>query len=87
MIFSLNTNLSESNLPVHQLKKDLSQTCLEFSKNFNEEKGTVLFTLKELEGVPQDVTSGYNKVDGINGEPDKYAVTFKTPDIFPLVGI
>lgn len=64
------------------LKKDLSKTCLDFSKNFNEENGVVTFTLEELKGVPSDVVSGYTKrtEDG----KDVYDVTYKTPDIFPL---
>ncbi|KAG8907513.1 hypothetical protein FRB99_003886 [Tulasnella sp. 403] len=66
------------------LKKQLSETCLSFSKNFNEEKGTVSFTLEELKGVPEDVISGYTKSPGVGGASDTYAVTFKTPDIFPL---
>ena len=83
-------------------KKELSQVCLEFSKNYNEEKvlqsftmtfahlsevfqGVVSFTLKELEGVPADVVSGYTK--RIEGPNEVYDVTFKTPDIFPVVRI
>ncbi|THH20564.1 hypothetical protein EW146_g816 [Bondarzewia mesenterica] len=64
------------------LKKELSQVCLEFSKNFNEENGVVSFTLEELKGIPADVISGYTKrtVDG----KELYDVTHKTPDIFPL---
>ncbi|TBU62281.1 metallopeptidase MepB [Dichomitus squalens] len=64
------------------LKKELSQTCLQFSKNFNEENGVVTFTLDELKGVPEDVISGYTKrtEDG----KDVYDITFKTPDILPV---
>lgn len=42
------------------------------------------FTLEQLKGVPEDVVSGYTKRE----EDGKtlYDVTFKTPDIFPLVG-
>ncbi|EMD39827.1 hypothetical protein CERSUDRAFT_81164 [Gelatoporia subvermispora B] len=65
-----------------QLKKELSQTCLEFSKNFNEENGVVSFTLEELKGVPGDVISGYPK--RTEGTKEVYDVTFKTPDIFPI---
>ncbi|KAI8969624.1 Metalloprotease [Trametes punicea] len=65
-----------------QLKKELSQACLEFSKNFNEENGVVSFTLDELKGVPADVISGYTK--RTEGDKEVYDVTFKTPDIFPL---
>ncbi|TFK91138.1 metallopeptidase MepB [Polyporus arcularius HHB13444] len=64
------------------LKKELSQTCLEFSKNFNEENGVVTFTLKELKGVPEDVISGYTK--RTEGDKEVYDITFKTPDIFPV---
>ncbi|KAF5369475.1 hypothetical protein D9758_002530 [Tetrapyrgos nigripes] len=64
------------------LKTELSQVCLEFSKNFNEEDGKITFTLQELDGVPADVVNGYTKRTE-NGQ-DVYDVTFKTPDIFPL---
>ncbi|KAG8946958.1 hypothetical protein FRC04_011253 [Tulasnella sp. 424] len=67
-----------------ETKKKLSETCLEFSKNFNEEKGTISFTKEELKGVPEDVISQYSRSTSVGGQPDKYAVTFKTPDIFPI---
>ncbi|KAF8521045.1 metallopeptidase MepB [Gautieria morchelliformis] len=66
------------------LKKELSQTCLEFSKNFNEENGTVRFTLAELDGVPTDVLSGYKKIPASGDTPELYEITFKTPDITPV---
>ncbi|KDR82739.1 hypothetical protein GALMADRAFT_238246 [Galerina marginata CBS 339.88] len=64
------------------LKKELSQVCLEFQKNFNEEDGHITFTAEELKGVPKDVVSGYTKrtEDG----KEVYDVTYKTPDIFPI---
>lgn len=64
------------------LKKELSQVCLEFSKNFNEEDGKISFTLEELKGVPKDVISGYTK--RTEGDKELYDVTYKTPDIFPI---
>jgi metallopeptidase MepB len=64
------------------LKKELSQVCLEFSKNFSEENGLVTFTLEELEGVPADVISGFTK--RTEGSKEFYDVTYKTPDIFPV---
>ncbi|KAG6830705.1 hypothetical protein H0H92_015181 [Tricholoma furcatifolium] len=64
------------------LKKELSQACLDFSKNFNEENGVVTFTEEELKGVPKDVVSGYTK--RTQDEKTVYDVTFKTPDIFPV---
>ncbi|KAI3618069.1 metallopeptidase [Moniliophthora roreri] len=65
-----------------KLKKELSQVCLEFMKNFNEENASISFTAQELEGVPQDVISGYTKQT--EGETEVYDVTYKTPDIFPV---
>ncbi|KAL1748030.1 hypothetical protein HDZ31DRAFT_30711 [Schizophyllum fasciatum] len=64
------------------LKKELSQTCLQFSKNFNEENEIISFTEEELKGVPKDVISGYKK--RTEGDKTVYDVTFKTPDIFPV---
>ncbi|KAJ7784621.1 metallopeptidase MepB [Mycena metata] len=64
------------------LQKELSQVCLEFDKNFNEENGFVSFTKEELTGVPADVISGYTK--RTEGSAEVYDVTFKTPDIFPI---
>ncbi|KAI9465436.1 Metalloprotease [Lactarius psammicola] len=63
-------------------KKELSQVCLEFSKNFNEENGFISFTLEELKGVPEDVISGYPKRE--EGSKELYDVMHRTPDIFPL---
>jgi hypothetical protein len=64
----LNGWVSLLNLPLHQ-------------KNFNEEKGFITFTKEELDGVPDDVVSGYTKHES----EDLYDVTFKTPDLIPLV--
>ncbi|KAH9939164.1 Metalloprotease [Amylocystis lapponica] len=65
------------------LQKELSQACLEFSKNFNEENGSVSFTLEELKGVPDDVISGYTK--RTDGDREVYDVTFKSPDYLPVI--
>jgi Zn-dependent oligopeptidase len=43
----------------------------------------VSFTLEELKGVPEDVVSGYTQRE--EGGKTVYDITFKTPDIFPLV--
>ncbi|KAH7913359.1 mitochondrial endopeptidase [Hygrophoropsis aurantiaca] len=64
------------------LKKDLSQVCLEFLKNFNEEDGRISFTLEELDGVPADVISGFTKRS--EESRDIYDVTFKAHDIFKI---
>ena len=46
-------------------------------------QASISFTAKELEGVPQDVISGYTK--RTEGSTEVYDVTYKTPDIFPIV--
>ncbi|KAH6893805.1 Metalloprotease [Coprinopsis sp. MPI-PUGE-AT-0042] len=66
----------EKRTELMKLKKDLSQTCLEFSKNFNEEK------VKNAQRSAKDVVSGYTKREE-NGKT-VYDVTYKTPDIFPI---
>lgn len=40
--------------------------------------------VQELEGVPQDVISGYEKVTADDGT-EKYKMTFKTPDYIPVM--
>lgn len=46
----------------------------------------ISFTLEELKGVPNDVVSGYTKRTTEDGK-EVYDVTYKTPDIFPIVRI
>lgn len=62
-----------------EIKLRLSQLGIAFSKNLNEEKGGLWFTVEELAGVPQDVLSLLKK-DG-----EKYFLTFKYPDLFPTL--
>ncbi|KAF8128578.1 mitochondrial endopeptidase [Boletus edulis] len=64
------------------LKDRLSDACLEFIKNINEENGHISFTREELDGVPEDVISGYTQ--RTEGDEVLYDVTFKTPDIWPV---
>lgn len=49
----------------------------DFQRACNEEKGFLLFTEAELDGVPQDVISGFEKVG------DKFKMTYKSPDYVP----
>ena len=46
-------------------------------------QATISFTLEELAGVSQDVIDGYTK--RTDGDKELYDVTYKTPDIFPIV--
>ncbi|GAA6017292.1 hypothetical protein JCM11491_000619 [Sporobolomyces phaffii] len=65
------------------LKKRIMRLEIDFSKTCNEEQGFILFTKEELEGVPQEVLDGFEKVEeqGI----EKYKMTYKTPDYSPVI--
>lgn len=68
---------------VKKLKLRLADLQTKFSKNTNEENGHLAFTLEELEGVPASIVEQFEKTtqDGV----DKYKVTFKYPDILPVL--
>lgn len=66
-----------------EIKKRLSQIGIKFQKNLNEEAGGIWFTLKELEGVPEDVISTLEKGTGNN--EGKVRLSFKYPDLFPTL--
>ncbi|KAN0088975.1 hypothetical protein V8E55_006032 [Tylopilus felleus] len=61
-----------------RLKDDLSDACLKFTVSC----GRIAFTCKQLDGVPDDVISGYTQ--RTEGDKVLYEVTFRTHDIFPL---
>ncbi|KAJ5736495.1 uncharacterized protein N7483_001620 [Penicillium malachiteum] len=66
-----------------EIKKRLSQLSIEFQKNLNEENGGIWFTPEQLDGVPEDVTSGLKRGEGENA--GKLFLTFKYPDLFPTM--
>ncbi|GAA5858855.1 hypothetical protein JCM1840_006588 [Sporobolomyces johnsonii] len=66
-----------------ELKKRIMTLEIDFQNTCNSEDGALLFTKEELEGVPEDVVSGYPVVEE-NGV-QKYKMTFKTPDYVPVV--
>lgn len=73
----------EERQKIKDLKQTLSTLSLKFSQNLSEETGFLLFTKEQLEGVPDDVINNFEKVedDGIT----KYKMTFKYPDLFPVL--
>jgi hypothetical protein len=64
-------------------EKVRKQHCLIHNGSHHLSQGVVSFTEQELDGVPTDVVSGYTKrtEDG----KEVLDVTFKTPDILPVV--
>ncbi|KAI6834696.1 metallopeptidase MepB [Hortaea werneckii] len=65
------------------IKKRLSELSITFQKNLNEEQGGLWFTPQELDGVPEDVTSGLKKGEKGTENEGKLWLTFKYPDLFP----
>lgn len=66
-----------------EIKKRLSDLCIQFQKNLNEENGGIWFTPEELDGVPEDVLSGLRKGEGENN--GNLLLSFKYPDLFPAL--
>jgi len=56
----------------------MAELRIKFQQNVREDKTHALFTKEELDGMSEDYLSGLEKVD------DKYKVTLKMPDFFPL---
>ena len=66
-----------------EIKLRLSTLAIKFQKTLNEEHGGEWFTPEELDGVSQDLVSGFKKGEGENA--GKLRVTFKYPDLFPVM--
>ncbi|VEU19758.1 DEKNAAC100070 [Brettanomyces naardenensis] len=70
---------AETRAKVKELQQKLAELSLEFSKNLGENTEYILLTKDQLAGVPADVVSQFEKVE------DKYKMTFKYPDLFPVL--
>lgn len=70
----------EKRSELKELKKELEASKSEFMKNANEEKGYLTFSNEELDGLPEDVIAGYEKVDG-----GMHKVSFQTVDKDPIM--
>lgn len=69
---------------VKDLKIKIANNSLEFSKNLGEQKEFVAFTKEELDGVSDSVMDQFEQFKDEDGTT-KYKVTFKYPDIFPVL--
>ncbi|KDQ62379.1 hypothetical protein JAAARDRAFT_30283 [Jaapia argillacea MUCL 33604] len=62
-----------------KLEKSLSEVCSEINGNFDNESGEIIFTAKELDGVPDAFKQNWEKIsDGI------YKIKHKPLEIFPI---
>jgi metallopeptidase MepB len=66
-----------------KIKMRLSEIKIAFQRNLNEEHGGMLFTEKELEGVPSNVLSGLDICH--QAKEAKKRLTFKYADLHPML--
>jgi metallopeptidase MepB len=66
-----------------EIKLRLSTLTIKFQKNLNEEHGGIWFAPEDLDGVAQDLIDNFEKGTGEN--EGKVRVTFKYPDLFPVM--
>lgn len=70
---------------VKELQQKLSKLSLEYSKNLGENTEYILFTAEELNGVPDDVKAQFAKIEDKESGVTKYKMTYKYPDLFPVL--
>ena len=73
----------ETRAKVAELRKELTNTCIQFSKTLDAENGFIAFTKSELDGIPERVFDQFSKITEVGVE--KYKMTFKYPDINPVM--
>jgi thimet oligopeptidase len=60
-------------------RAELAELCIEFQKNLIEDTTALPFTKDELDGLPEDF------FEGLKRDGDKYLVSLKYPEVFPVL--
>ncbi|KAJ1819450.1 metalloendopeptidase, partial [Coemansia sp. RSA 2598] len=65
-----------------KMRKDLSDMEINFAQNISADKSKILFTREELAGLPESFFE--DRELEVVGGVEKYVVTTKYPDLFPM---